>query len=85
VIWIVVQARRSGIQRLSMAVLALLGAQIALGLVDLILLAPTWMQILHLLCADLYWIALVALAAELVWPTKNEGADPGEVRPHVEI
>jgi len=27
-----------------------------------------WMQILHLLGADLYWVALLALAAGVVWP-----------------
>jgi cytochrome c oxidase assembly protein subunit 15 len=27
-----------------------------------------WMQILHLLGADLYWIALVTLAAGVIWP-----------------
>jgi cytochrome c oxidase assembly protein subunit 15 len=29
-----------------------------------LLLAPQWMQILHLLGADLFWIALVILAGE---------------------
>jgi len=68
VVWIVREARRAGAHRLATAVLALLGAQFLLGLVDVALLAPTWMQILHLLGADLYWTALVALAAKTVWP-----------------
>jgi cytochrome c oxidase assembly protein subunit 15 len=49
-------------------VLALLGLQCVLGIADVLLLAPAWMQILHLLGADLYWIALVLLAAETIWP-----------------
>jgi cytochrome c oxidase assembly protein subunit 15 len=49
-------------------VLALLGFQFALGLADIMLLAPVWMQILHLLGADLYWVALVSLAAAVIWP-----------------
>ena len=49
-------------------VLALLGFQFALGLADILLLAPVWMQILHLLGADLYWVALVTLAAAVIWP-----------------
>ena len=53
-------------------VLALLGFQFALGLADILLLAPVWMQILHLLGADLYWVALVTLAAMVIWP--NTGA-----------
>jgi cytochrome c oxidase assembly protein subunit 15 len=38
-------------------------AQVGAGLLNLVLLAPVWMQILHLLAADLLWIALVVLAA----------------------
>jgi heme a synthase len=68
VVWVVLQGRRTGEHRLGTAVLTLLGAQFVLGLVDVALLAPTWMQILHLLGADLYWTALVALAAKMVWP-----------------
>jgi cytochrome c oxidase assembly protein subunit 15 len=30
-----------------------------------------WMQILHLLGADLYWVALVALAAAVAWPQQT--------------
>jgi cytochrome c oxidase assembly protein subunit 15 len=49
-------------------VLGLLLLQFVLGIADVLLLAPVWMQILHLLGADLYWVALVALAAEVIWP-----------------
>jgi cytochrome c oxidase assembly protein subunit 15 len=48
----------------------LLVLQFVLGITDVLLLAPAWMQLLHLLGADLYWIALVSLAAEIVWPVK---------------
>ncbi len=68
VLWLVGQARRAGAGRLAAAVLALLGFQFALGLADVLLLAPVWMQILHLLGADLYWVALVTLAAVVIWP-----------------
>ncbi len=67
VLWLVAQARQTGASRLGKIVLSLLGAQFVLGVLDVVLLAPTWMQIVHLLGADLYWVALVALAAELVW------------------
>jgi cytochrome c oxidase assembly protein subunit 15 len=49
-------------------VCGLLAAQFVLGIGDVLLLAPTWMQVLHLLGADLYWVALVVLAAGVVWP-----------------
>ena len=52
-------------RRLAFAVILLLGFQIALGLADVTLLAPVWMQVLHLLGADLLWIAMVTLTAGL--------------------
>jgi heme a synthase len=73
VIWLVGQARRAGAGRLAGLVLVLLGFQFALGVADVLLLAPVWMQILHLLGADLYWVALVALAAVVVWPGASVG------------
>jgi len=73
VIWLVGQARRAGAGRLAGLVLAFLGFQFALGVADVLLLAPVWMQILHLLGADLYWVALVALAAVVVWPGASVG------------
>jgi cytochrome c oxidase assembly protein subunit 15 len=43
--------------------LLLLAAQVVLGCADVLLLAPIWLQLLHLLTADLYWIVLVLLAS----------------------
>jgi cytochrome c oxidase assembly protein subunit 15 len=60
--------------RLSWIVTTLLGLQFILGIADVLLLAPTWMQILHLLGADLYWIALVCLAAEALWGSAHTAA-----------
>lgn len=67
VVWLVEQARRLGAGRLGAVVLGLLGFQFALGVADVLLLAPVWMQIVHLLGADLYWVALVSLSAEVLW------------------
>lgn len=47
---------------IGVAVLAL--AQLGAGAVNLLLLAPVWMQITHLLLADSLWIGLVLLAVE---------------------
>ncbi|HTV04237.1 MAG TPA: COX15/CtaA family protein [Acidobacteriaceae bacterium] len=52
-------------RRLGMGLIALLLVQYGLGLGDLVLLTPLSMQILHLLGADLVWIALVILAARM--------------------
>ena len=49
--------------RLGLAVALLAGTQLLAGLVNLLLLAPIWMQLVHLLLADALWIALVLLTA----------------------
>jgi heme a synthase len=71
VLWLTGQARRAGAGCLGGWVLGLLGFQFALGLADVLLLAPVWMQILHLLGADLYWVALVILASAVIWPNET--------------
>jgi heme a synthase len=38
--------------------------QLALGVLNVVLLAPMWLQIMHLLTADVLWITLVLLATE---------------------
>ena len=62
--------------RLAHKVLALAALQFVLGGADVLLLAPTWMQVLHLLGADLYWIALILLAAETLWPAAFTAPQP---------
>jgi heme a synthase len=69
VLWLALRVR----SRLSWVVAGLLGLQFVLGVGDVLLLAPTWMQVLHLLGADLYWISLVVLAAVVVWPSALAG------------
>jgi cytochrome c oxidase assembly protein subunit 15 len=54
--------------RIATVVATLLALQFVLGIGDVLLLAPQWMQILHLLGADLFWIALVVLASRVIWP-----------------
>jgi cytochrome c oxidase assembly protein subunit 15 len=61
---------------LARTVATLLALQFVLGIGDVLLLAPIWMQVLHLLSADLYWIALVLLASETVWPTERIAGVP---------
>lgn len=67
VLWLLVQALRPGagtrMRTLGIAVLTTLATQYILGTADVLLRAPTWLQIVHLLDADLFWIFLVLLAA----------------------
>lgn len=52
----------------------LLVLQVFLGIADVMLLAPTWMQIVHLLGADLLWVALVVLTARLCLEPQAENS-----------
>ncbi|HYK36906.1 COX15/CtaA family protein [Alloacidobacterium sp.] len=64
--WLIFTSAWKGRNRkLAIGVVVLLGIQYALGFADIALLAPTWMQIVHLLGADTLWIALVVLAARV--------------------
>lgn len=64
-------------QRAANWLFVLFVAQLAVGSLNLVLRAPVWMQLFHLLMASLVWIALVALsAAVLQSPVAQEAAGP---------
>jgi heme a synthase len=52
-------------RKLAVGVLLLLALQCVLGVADVVLLTPLWLQITHLFVADLLWITLVLLAARI--------------------
>ena len=60
-----IPARRPSpsVRRLANLTGALVAVQLGAGVVNLALLAPVWMQLVHLLLADLLWISLVLLSA----------------------
>jgi len=60
---LMVRSWRSGklTRTLSSALIALILGQLVAGLANLLLHAPIWLQIVHLLLSDLIWIALVLL------------------------
>lgn len=57
-------ARLPHTRRYAQALVILFFVQLGGGLLNLVLLAPVWMQLVHLLLADLVWIGLVLLGAE---------------------
>lgn len=66
IVWLAARSlARAEDRRLAGGVVALLAVQYFLGLADLALLTPTALQMLHLLVADLLWIALVVLSARV--------------------
>jgi cytochrome c oxidase assembly protein subunit 15 len=87
-IWLLVRAAQQPLtvksywdnRRLSAVVLLLLAAQYLLGFLDVFLLAPVWLQVAHLLGADVLWAALVVLTARLtIQPAENK---PSAARHH---
>jgi cytochrome c oxidase assembly protein subunit 15 len=59
----------------------LVALQIALGLADVVALAPVSLQILHLLGADLFWIALVAVCSDVLTRTGVRPPAPQPIQP----
>ena len=53
-------------RRLASMVGALAAVQLGAGLLNVVLLAPVWMQLVHLLLADAVWIAFVIFAATMM-------------------
>jgi len=81
VIWVVLKSssRRICPSRASMVLVILLFTEIGIGLMNVLLLAPVWLQILHLLVADTIWISLVLASAALVleYPSARSGRVAG--------
>src|SRR5215204_3304788 len=75
------------VRRWARWVVALVVVQFAAGLLNAALLAPVWLQIVHLLLADLLWLALVLLSAASLAPREVQAAEfePVGLRPAVEI
>jgi len=59
-------ARQPALRPRAWLVIGLLAAQLTTGVVNLLLMAPVWLQIVHLLLAYGVWISLVFFCAETV-------------------
>jgi cytochrome c oxidase assembly protein subunit 15 len=72
-LWLLARANRRSVlgnagwdnRRLAALVMLLLAVVYTLGALDVVLLAPLWLQVAHLLAADTLWAALVVLTARL--------------------
>jgi heme A synthase len=64
----------------SRAAAVLVVAQVAAGLLDVTLLAPVWLQLVHLVLADAVWIAVVLTAAAALSLSPEPGIE-GAPRP----
>jgi cytochrome c oxidase assembly protein subunit 15 len=69
-------------RRLAWGLVALFLAQLLIGGLNVTLKAPVWMQLVHLLMADLVWINLVLLsAAALARPAPAAAPAPASLQP----
>jgi heme A synthase len=75
------------VRRWARSVVALVSVQFAVGLLNAALLAPVWLQIVHLLLADLLWLSLLLLSAASLAPSvaRAEEFERVGLRPALEI
>lgn len=66
--WAVQRRAQAGLRTTAFAtaLTLLFLAQLVVGLINVALLAPVWMQLVHLLMADLVWITFVLMAASVL-------------------
>ncbi len=68
-------------RRFTLWTLSLVIAQLAAGLVNVLLLAPVWMQVVHLLLADLLWISYILLGASALAALEEDAGTAAEGSP----
>ncbi len=56
------------VRRATVAIAGLVAVELAAGAANVLLLAPVWLQLVHLLLADLVWLSMVLLAAATLAP-----------------
>ena len=68
VLWILLKTSRKQVQspRTVPFLVGTLILQVGLGVMNVILLAPVWLQMAHLVVAELFWILLVLASADLL-------------------
>ena len=77
-------ARRGGVfgARTGRTVAALALLQVGLGFLNVVLLAPVWLQMLHLLIADTIWIGFVMLGADALTAPSPQTQEAGGPAAH---
>jgi len=79
--WLATARRERQVARSATALVMLVCLQLVAGVVNLLLLAPVWLQVLHLVLADLVWISLVAMGGWTVSPADEASpATPAALR-----
>jgi cytochrome c oxidase assembly protein subunit 15 len=73
VLWLILSGfrRQGGSSAIAFLLTGTIAVQIGLGILNVLLLAPVWLQIIHLLFAEIFWILLVLASATLVESTAS--------------
>jgi cytochrome c oxidase assembly protein subunit 15 len=68
ILWVIGRTshQRGHLSKLAISLVVLLSAQLSIGILNVLLLTPVRLQILHLFFGDVFWIALVLASADLV-------------------
>ncbi len=68
VLWIVLRSStsRNQFSRSAIALVISVPVQVGVGIANVLFLAPVWLQIAHLFVADVLWVSLVVVSADLV-------------------
>jgi heme A synthase len=61
--WISNKTKKEGSKIIGRVTILIVLLQLLAGLINVVLLAPVWLQLVHLLLADLIWIGLVLFSA----------------------
>jgi len=75
VLWVILRTStgRNRLSQSAIALIILLFVQLGIGMTNVLLLAPVWVQIAHLFVADVLWILLVLASGDLVLEPIKEG------------
>jgi len=68
ILWLVGRTswRRGPLSKLTISLVVILSAQVSVGVLNVLLLTPVGLQILHLFVGNVFWIALVLASADLL-------------------
>ena len=76
-----VRPESARVRSLSLGLTTLFCMQMAAGLLNVTLLAPVWMQLVHLTLADFTWLALVLSGVEMRWGLELTAVPSAQVTP----
>ncbi len=85
ILWVIVTTsrRQENFSKSATKLVILLCAQIGIGILNVLLLTPVWLQILHLAVGDVFWIVLVLASANLLLVNAGSAKiDATVVSPH---